>query len=170
MVGEVPSPITRICLDQDEPGWRPWSATAQNFVQHQLSHTVNFWQQRRPAVFHLESLSGGRVVLNLTFQLPPSKSSPNSTTPSTPTSTAPPPKCPIIPLFPPGEVPNFHPRKPPVKLSSKVQKPYRRSVLHQASQATPNLSPALPGTLRWKCAKLLPSHLRPRNAPVPLLI
>ena len=73
------------------PGPRsPWSATAYNFVQHQLRGAANFWTQGRPAVFHLESLSGCRAVLNLKFQLPPSREilpppSPYSTTPS-PTS------------------------------------------------------------------------------------
>ena len=140
----------------------PWSATAQNFVQHQLGHAANFWRQGRPAVFHLESLSGGRAVLNLTFQLPPSSEiipppSPYSTTPfptSIPNPFAPP-KRPIIPLFPRGEAPTFQQRHPPRELSRSQHKSYRRSVLHRASQATPNLPPAQPGTLRWKCAELL---------------
>ena len=75
----------------------PWSATAHNFVQHQLSHAANFWRQGRPAVFHLESLSGGRAVLNLTFQLPPTAPPPNKLPPYPPSKTS---NNPTFPKFP----------------------------------------------------------------------
>ena len=134
------------------PAWTqgpggPWTPTSQNFVQHQLNHTINFWKLGHPAGFHLESLSGGRAKLNLTFCLPPPSeiipppppSFPTSTfTPSRPGPHYPkrpvpptvPPKRPVIPLFPQGEVPT-------PSLSSRQRKSYRRSMLHRASQATP---------------------------------
>ena len=121
-MGEVPSPSSSTMPGPGRawvtpgPGGGPWSATAHSFVQHQLSHAVNFWRQGRPAVFHLQSRSDGQAVLNLTFQLPsPSEiippPSPYSTTPlptsipRRPGAPTPLPKRPIVPLFPPGEVP-----------------------------------------------------------------
>ena len=147
-----------------------WTPTAQCFVQHQISHTLNFWRLGHPAVYHLESLSDGRAKLNLSFCLPspseiipppPSFSHPIPPQyPRRPGAPTPPPKRPIVPLFPPGEAPLQTPRPSPVPcqapaLSSKQRKSHRRAVLHRASQATPSLPPALPGTLRWTCAKLL---------------
>ena len=160
------------------PAWTqgpggPWTPTSQNFVQHQLNHTLNFWKLGHPAVFHLESLSDGRAKLNLTFCLPPpseiipppppSFPTPAPTHPASgpllrrPGAPTPPPKRPIVPLFPPGEAPlqtprpSQHPRQASA-LSSKQRKSHRRAVLPRATQATPSLPPALPGTLRWQCA------------------
>ena len=60
--GRVPHPASS-WQDVSAPGpGGPWSATAYQFVQHQLNHAANFWQQGRPAAFHLQSLSGGRAV------------------------------------------------------------------------------------------------------------
>ena len=133
------------------PGGGPWSATAHSFVQHQLSHAVNFWRQGRPAVFHLQSRSDGQAVLNLTFQLPsPSEiippPSPYSTTPlptsRRPVAPTPPPKRPIVPLFPPGEDPHFPPFPSlPTPLSSRQRKSYQRSAIHRAARAAPNPPP-----------------------------
>ena len=137
----------------------PWSA--QLFIHYQLSQVINFWRQGRPAVFRLESRSDGQAQLRLTFQLPsPSEiiSPPPHSFPTpnvSPNHPAPRPQRTIMPLFPRGEVPTFQPSHPPQRLSSKQRKSYRRSVLHRASQATTNLPPALPGTLRWNCSKLL---------------
>ena len=81
--------------------------------------------------------------------------------PRRPGAATPPPECHIVSLFPPGEAPKCQQRQSPVKqsftskLSSKQRKDYRRPVLHRASRATPNLPPALLGTLRRNCVKLL---------------
>ena len=112
------------------PGGGPWSA--QNFVDHQLSQVKNFWSQRRPAVFRLESRSDGLAQLSLTFQLPTIPPPPPSfPTPTLPTS--PPSLRPIIPLFPQGEAPK--------KLSSKQRRSHQRSVLHRAASAATNPPP-----------------------------
>ena len=42
-------------------------------------------------------------------------------------------------------------------------------MLHRASKATPNLPPALPGTLWWKCAKLLQQAVSAVTKPSPPL-
>ena len=115
-----------------------WNPTAQTFARHQLAKVIHFWQQGRPAVFYLKSLDNGEAELNLTFQLPkPSEIIPQPL-PTIPTSTATalPPKRPIIPLFPHGEVPSS---QPPQKLSSKQRNSYQRLVLHRAATAAPNL-------------------------------
>ena len=177
-------------LTQDQPGGAPvparmspgpgrkgpWSAHC--FIQHQLSHTLNFWKLGHPAVFHLEPLSDGRAKLNLTFCLPPPSeiipppppSFPTSTfTPSRPGPHYPkrpvpptfPPKRPIIPLFSQAEVPRAEgPRQTPA-LSSKQRKSRHRAVLHRATQATPSLPPTLPGT---KPNPPLPPRKRPRRS------
>ena len=65
----------------------PWSETAQNCVQYQLSQVTDFWRQGRPAMFQLASRSDGQAQLSLTFQLPsPSEIIPPPT-PSFPTPT-----------------------------------------------------------------------------------
>ena len=132
----------------------PRSATAQNFVQHQLSHLRNFWCHGRAALFRLESRSDGQAQLSLTFQLP----SPSEVIPP-PTFNHPPAPAlsprPIIPLFPVGKVPHRKPKPPTQKFSSKQRKSYRRSVLHRATQATTNLPPPPPGTFRMMCGQLL---------------
>ena len=162
-----------------------WTPTAQCFAQHQLSHALNFWRLGHPAVYHLESLSDGRAKLNLTFCLPPPSeiippplpSSPHPIPPHYPRhpgAPTPPPKRPTVPLFPPGEAPlqtlrpSPGPRQAPA-LSSKQRKSHRRAVLHRASQATPSLPPALPGTLRWQCAKLLQQAILAVTKPSPPL-
>ena len=162
-MGEGPSPRT-----SPGPAWTSarmapaqWTPTAQCFAQHQFSQVTNFWKQGRSANFHLRSLNNGQAKLSLTFQLPsPSEIIPPPppsfrTSTFTPSHPFPSPKRPIIPLFPRGEVPTFKPRHPPQELPRSKRKSYRPSVLYKASKATPNLPPALPGTLRWKCANLL---------------
>ena len=159
-----------------------WTPTAQCFAQHHLSHALNFWRLGHPAVYHLESLSDGRAKLNLSFCLPP----PSEIIPPPPSfshpipphysrrpgAPTPPPKRPIVPLFPPGEAPlqtlrpSPGPRQAPA-LSSKQRKSHRRAVLHRASQATPSLPPALPGTLRWQCAGLLQRAFAAATCPQP---
>ena len=118
---------------------------------------TNFWRQGTSAMFHLRSLNNCQAELSLTFQLPsPSELIPPPPPTSTFTPSHPfPYQRPIIPLFPRGDVPTFQPRHPPQELPRSKRKSYRRSVLYKASKATPNLPPALPGTLRWECAKLL---------------
>ena len=79
----------------------PWSPTAHAFAQHQFSHVVNFWKQRRQASFRLEALPGGQAVLNLTFQLPDA-----SEVIPPPSHVSPVPRQrPIQPLFPHGSFP-----------------------------------------------------------------
>ena len=161
------------------PAWRqgpggPWTPTSQNFIQHQLHHALNLWRLGHPAVFHLESQSDGRAKLNLSFCLPPPSEIIPPPPPSFPTSTFTPShpfpsQRPIIPLFPRGEVPTFQPRHPPQELPRSKRKSYRRSVLYKASKATPNLPPALPGTLRWKCANLLQQAVSAFTKPNPPL-
>ena len=142
-MGEVPSPSSSTMPGPGRawvtpgPGGGPWSATAHSFVQHQLSHAVNFWRQGRPAVFHLQSRSDGQAKLSLTFQLPSPSDiippplsttltpSPNSTTPKHPAPPTLLPKRPIILLFP---------SPPTTGLSSRQWKSHRRAVLHRASQ------------------------------------
>ena len=81
--------------DQDMPGagppWvaqgapgpgGPWSETAQNFVQYQLSQVTDFWRQGRPAMFQLASRSDGQAQLSLAFQ----PTSPNEIIPPPPPS------------------------------------------------------------------------------------
>ena len=138
-MGEVPSPSSSTMPGPGRawvtpgPGGGPWSATAHSFVQHQLSHAVNFWRQGRPAAFHLQSRSDGQAVLNLTFQFPsPSEiippPSPNCTTPKQTAPPTLPPKRPIIPLFPSSPTP---------RLSSRQGKSHRRAVLHSVPASSP---------------------------------
>ena len=57
--------------------------------------------------------------------------------------------------------PNYQPKRPSQKQSSKQCKSYQHSVLHWASQAAPNLPPPLPDSLHRMCAQLLqqtPTH------------
>ena len=76
----------KICFG-GRPTGGPWSETAQNFVQYQLSQVTDFWRQGRPAMFQLASRSDGQAQLSLTFQLPsPSEIIPPPT-PSFPTPT-----------------------------------------------------------------------------------
>ena len=169
-----------------------WTPTAHCFAQHLFSQVTNFWRQGREASFHLKSLNNGQAEMSLAFRLPhPSEIIPppspypvppfptsNSTRPAAPT----PPKRPIIPLFPPGQAPKLKQRKSPVKQPA-PQAPappapaqatqatpshsHRRAVLLGASQATPSLPPALPGTLRWQCAGLLQRAIAAATCPQP---
>ena len=169
-----------------------WTPTAHCFAQHLFSQVTNFWRQGREASFHLKSLNNGQAEMSLAFRLPhPSEIIPppspypippfptsNSTRPAAPT----PPKRPIIPLFPPGQAPKLKQRKSPVKHPA-PQAPappapaqatqdtpshsHRRAVLLRASQATPSLPPALPGTLRWQCAGLLQRAIAAATCPQP---
>ena len=150
---------------------------------------TNFWRQGREASFHLKSLNNGQAEMSLAFRLPhpreiipppspypiPSFPTSNSTRPAAPT----PPKRPIIPLFPPGQAPKLKQRKSPVKQPA-PQAPappapaqatpshsHRRAMLLRASQATPSLPPALPGTLRWQCAGLLQRAIAAATCPQP---
>ena len=169
-MGEGPSPISRMAPTQ-------WTPTAQCFAQHLFSQVTNFWRQGRPASLHIKSLDNGQAEMSLMFQLPhPSEiippPSPYSTNPlptsipRRPGAPTPLPKRPIVPLFPPGQAPTFQPRQTPA-LSSKQRKSHRRAVLHRASQATPSLPPALPGTLRWQCAGLLQRAIAAATCPQP---
>ena len=190
-MGEVPSPSSSTMPGPGRawvtpgPGGGPWSATAHSFVQHQLSHAVNFWRQGRPAAFHLQSRSDGQAVLNLTFQFPsPSEiippPSPYSTTPlptsRRPVAPTPPPKRPIVPLFPPGEAPHFPPfPSHPTPLSSRQRKSYQRSAIHRAARAAPNppqhpqAAPTFPPLQEdvTKPTSPLPPRKRPRSSSLP---
>ena len=69
-----------------------------------------------------------------------------------------------IPL--PVPKPSRRPRQASA-LSSKQRKSQRFAVLHRASQATPSLPPALPGSLRWQCAGLLQRAIAAVTCPQP---
>ena len=126
-----------------------WSPTAHAFSQHQFSHVLNFWKQGRPASFRLEALPGGKVELNLTFQLPHA-----SEVIPPPFHPVPAYQRPIRPLFPGGfcpQGPASGPKTNPAhqkKVSSKQRKSYWRSVLHRAAMAAPSLPPPKNGSLR----------------------
>ena len=127
------------------PPSAPWSPTAHAFAQHQFSHVANFWKQGRTASFRLEALPDGKAELNLTFQLPTAS---EVIPPPFFSSPAPTLKRPIIPLFPEGYAPPHYNTKQAPKLSSRRRKKYRRSVLHRAALAVPNLPPPENGSLR----------------------
>ena len=129
----------------------PWSPTAHASAQHQLSHVVNFWKQGRLASYRLEALPGGRAALNVTFQLPHAS---EVIPPPCHASPVTPPQRPIPPLFPKGFFPQRSfanskctPSSPKV-VSRRQKKNYRRSVLHRAALAAPNLPPPKNGSLR----------------------
>ena len=131
------------------PPQAPWSPTAHAFAQHQFSHVANFWKQGRQASFRLEALPGGHAELNITFQLPPA-----SEVIPPPYNVPPvPPQRPIPPLFPNGWAPKGSgdpktKQASPKKVSSRLRKSYRRSVLHRAALAAPSLPPPKNGSLR----------------------
>ena len=127
------------------PPSAPWSPTAHAFAQHQFSHVTNFWKQGRTASFRLEALPDGKAELNLTFQLPTAS---EVIPPPFFSSPAPTLKRPIIPLFPEGYAPPHYNTKQAPKFSSRRRKKYRRSVLHRAALAVPNLPPPENGSLR----------------------
>ena len=51
------------------PPGRPWTPTAENFVQHQLDQVTNFWRLGLAAEFHLVSQGNGTAELRLAFPL-----------------------------------------------------------------------------------------------------
>ena len=119
----------------------PWSATAQNFFQHQFSHVTNVCQERTTAALSLESRSDGQAQLSLTFQLP------------SPSEIIPPPVLnhplasgpslrPIIPLFPAGDSPHPKPKQPTERLSFRQHKSYQRAVFHRTPHAATTLPPS----------------------------
>ena len=143
----------------------PWSPTASNFVNHQLSHVVNFWKQGRQAEFRLESLPSGQAELCLRFNLlspheviPP----PNSSTPAAP-------QRPIPPLFPGGVVPKAQGKGPSStpKFTFRQRKSFRRSVMHHATKAASTLSPPLKGTLRAAAASVCIKQLQAQSFSTP---